>query len=904
MNKISLFILILILSITPALADYNSWHESGGTGNTYFVRGTFAQNFTEVEPPSSTSGSVTHPIVADLNNDGTNEIMLYAGNNIISILDGDDPTEEQNAIAPGEPFISPVACDIDQDGSLEYVGVFNNGTNNLVATSLSSSGDVSIVSTVIANQTNLYGRMECARFYQPQGDTKNYVLFADESRFLHIAHVTGGAWVDTIIDVGAVAEEDGEAQVFERKNDVVFSDNFHTGGENTVALVGGKVLYTYHSDGSLNDFDFSSEFSTAPAAGSTSDDKISLHVMPQSSGADRIFIGSTGDAVHGVKVRYVGGTLFQDDSVIFYSGGGLDVLRDFFWMVGPWEQSSRYDIVVVGTEVTTGPNTFYARVYAGSDHSLQFSASNDSLGDRVFYSYLVDTDNDADNDVLYFPDFGSGNTSKGIISYLGPNLSQRPTILQFPDADYQFLYTPVPVDYNNDGLLDMIYTSGNKSIFFQSSVESQTVEDFPFTLAFSSAQNESGVLSSTVDVTAGYDPERDGYTYNFAAVCSVLTTSIWNERFTTGYNFTQNDVQTNPSGLESSLTFQGLSFTIGGNFSSLDITKFHDEGIRQNMEVTLSVTPGENRTFDVLSFAENDFVTSYFRFNKTGTTVTVEQVVPFAATIPLGSTTVSGTQFQYKMTYAPVRSEFSGLEYFTVEVFVNNVSINTTSTVFENTPGSDIKDVSVFTEDDGSFIVHSLGLAGTTDFEPSFVQFQNGQQFTNNGVTFTINATSSSFAGDGFTVIPGHNEEFSYECVYDQPGTYVQRAYLAPVNTADDYTNYKEITVVIPSDLTSDDTPGTGTDFEDDETLGLIDAFLESIGLGSDLAKFLIAWVFILGMTFFGTQYHIIAGVLSFLVGLVVFVSIGWISLWIVLVLVIFAAAILVLAFKKVFGGT
>lgn len=929
------FFILALLFVIPVLADYNYWTQAGNTDrNTYDVLGSSTNNYTLITAPAADFGSRIQPLVFDTNNDDTNEIFVYSGDNVVSLLNGDDPTQELGSILLGDFDINPVLCDIDTDGQLEYVGVFNNGTRFLSFIEIDANDSITVGTPLDlgANATNQFGRMACDPFYSPAGDGSNYVLFVDSLKNLHIATYTGGSWAHEIVDVDdAVDHEANDDLDFAAgDNDVIVSDDFNVRGGRSAIFIAGTHIHEYVSLGSTteeNSYDFFGDLSIVVGREPT---QIFLALIDTGGARYRAIISTHGISQAAaalvdsdlISFRSIGNSLgsqlsIEDQEIVSVgisgAGSSTKVARH---AVADIVGSTAEDIIMYWEYDDDQGDTGRVeglRVHTGNNLSPYLSFDFNTVGtdpractedyDVVGYEkiYAVDMNDDNNKDILITCERDTGAENQHQAFFLNapfyyPNASVNVSL----GAVTGVQATPSPVDYNRDGILDLIYSDVTDTFFLQSSTTTATANNYPFNIEDEGAVNESGQIISTTLATVEFPPEQDDYIYNFAAVCDVQTSTAWYEDLRTGYNASENDVSANFFPIEDFLTFNGLTFTIGGNYTSFLLTKFHSEGVRASMTQGNGFSLDTNRTIDVLSFADDGQVTSYWRFNKTETNLTIQKVVPFQGIVTLGSTTVANGENNYEIKYTPEFDSFSGQEYFVAEFLINNVTVTETSTA--QFDGTNIQDVQVYTEGNGTFTMKYFGLSVTGDLEPEFVQFQNGQEVVVSGVTITFPAPSDSIVGEGFTVIPGFNEEFSYECIYDTPGTYRQRAYLAEPNTAGDYSNYEEITVVIPESILPDVT-GDGTDFEDDETLGLIDAFLDSLGLNTAFAKFIIAWVIILFLLFLGTTFHPMAGVIAFLVGLVIFVAMGWIPFWIVIVLVILAAALLAMTFRKVFAG-
>jgi hypothetical protein len=184
---------------------------------------------------------------------------------------------------------------------------------------------------------------------------------------------------------------------------------------------------------------------------------------------------------------------------------------------------------------------------------------------------------------------------------------------------------------------------------------------------------------------------------------------------------------------------------------------------------------------------------------------------------------------------------------------------------------------------------------------PEFVQFQNGQQITVDGVTVTTEAPAQRISGDGYDVVTGHNNTFYGICDYDVAGTYTQRHYIAPLNTFSDYSNFHELTVVVAVGTNTE--TDADASLSNDETVNQLEDFLDSLGFGGTFAKMVFWLVLTFIFAYVGFEMHPLFGLIIIPAMLVVGAMIGFLPFWVVILLVIIAAGIGAVAFRMVFNG-
>lgn len=909
MKKAILVTFALLLVLPLINADLNVLLQQGNDQrNSYNPLGTGTDDYTQIFAPGSASGTYTSPVVFDANGDEIQEIFLYGGNDIINILNGANPSFEQASVTLGEPFISPVACDIDNDGFLEYVGVFNNASADFLtfldfsAEGIATQGPVSVQ----ANQTSIFGKMVCNRFFfEENGDPSNYVMFVDTEKFLHYAKIVGGVWDETIVDSdGSVLHEDGDEYAF-GDNDVSIIENGGN-GKKVIQWISGTFIHGFTPDLQGFSDDFSGELVGFPSF----NDRVFSGVRTSPFGIDKVFVASSaigsgtttkttiilykittlvGDFSWGIDSSVQpdwGGSGFRNNQIAMAIGAYQDDGTQDLYMRQEWEQEQDQ---TDGTQV---------RIFSGLDLSLLNSSTTDALCDtepnRGFPNrmWLIDMDNDGDKDILTMCN-GAVSTERMIYYLRAPDFNQNQTIFQ--DSTVTDKMTPVPVDYNRDGEMDFIFSTPAFTYLLQSSVATSTQQNFPFTATF---KNVSGLVATT-NITALF--ENPTAFFNFASVCSITEESIWTETFTTGYNFTERNVSLNIVPPEDFLTPAGIQVGLGGNITTFNLLKEHPIGVRETMRLRVSYASSANSIVDLFALADDSRFTEFWRLNKTGLGLTIQQVVPFQGIINVGTTSLNSSFITFDVIHTPTFDAFNDIQSYDIDLFVNGVLVNgTTSTaVFE---GENIRNVQLFTQSPSNFTFIQLSLSTVSDVEPIFSQFQNGIRTTVNDVTLTVpSIVGPVVSGDGFDIITDFNNQFFSRCTYENPGVFTQRHYIAPINTAGDYSNFRELIVTIPGP--EDDVEfGDPGSFEEDPLISGLFDLLPDI-LQGPLGRLIIWLVFSALIVVTGFIISEALGLVAVALALVIGVLTGALPLWMGVVLVVVTAGVIALAMRKIFAG-
>jgi hypothetical protein len=931
--------LVLALLCTPyASADYNFYLTQGNSNaQERSIQGTSDTFDNEINGLYPTKGTSTEVLVFDANNDGVNEIFTQGINNILVVSQGTSPGAGEEMLI-GELVINPVACDVNLDGKLDYIGIFDNGTAyTLAAITITDGGGISVINSLVIplGSVNVQENLVCDLFHSRTGDTKKYVMWVDNEKYLNEYHTTGSTFAGSrsAVDPGlgypdSVSEETGLATPYGFGSDnTVLSTSFDTSGRKTLLFVAGNNLYAYYDDGESDLKSFATNLSGSFAAYNPTTTKKYVLLMGDvhDSGASKtsalLYFG--GDDVAVVdggsaplmllkqSVDYFGNTDIQITRVVntgaFCTSGCSAAVNGLFPTFAKIKSTTTGDIIgalIFRTQTGGGSAVcpLFNSIYMSNFTSKVVSHPTSGVCEQVtpvtmhprIFSVKLDSDNEPD--ILFMTRNQTSNQE--VIGYFSSltNYSTMVFLKPNPITSNDEIIAPVPVDLNKDGLLDLISSHPGKTNFFMSSpAVSPTAAAYPFAIAL----NNTDGLTSNVRVTTGFN--GTSFVFNYALVCDLSTSTVWNEQFRTGYNATLKDVSANVAPFEDFLTFDSWEITLGGNYSSANILKSYTTGVRDMMEFSVSFTESGNRTLDIISFAADNKFTSYWQVQKNGTTVRVYKVVPFQGSVLMGSTTITGALVQARFSYSPQRDSFTGIKYFDgVNINVNDVLINTTTTAQYD--GFDIKDVQLFTEDAGTFTLHTMSLSKTTDVQPSFVQFQNGVSITVSGVTVETPAPSTEIAGEGFTVHTGVNNVFYGVCEYPDAGTYLQRHYIAPTNAVD-YTNYEEISVTV-SNATSTTTGGINSEgglANDPIAVAMKDA-LGDFGFASPGYYLLAALLISFGIAYGGFLVHPVVGGIGFIVGLIFFSVIGWLPTWISVVIFISIAGMIAFFMRRVFA--
>ncbi len=266
----------------------------------------------------------------------------------------------------------------------------------------------------------------------------------------------------------------------------------------------------------------------------------------------------------------------------------------------------------------------------------------------------------------------------------------------------------------------------------------------------------------------------------------------------------------------------------------------------------------------------------------------------------IGNVTV-GSTFLVSINLTPRIETGTNAEFFVFDVFIDGVDVDgDPDTRSIGDIGNNIGRVEIFTEGIGSFTLGAMRLIVRNDDKPSFVQFENGEVTTILDITITDLAPIPEIAGDGFTIITDFNKRFFSRCQYEDAGTVVQRHYIAPKNTIDDYTNFRDLVVDLPTPFFTDELLVE----EDRRVATNIDNFIRGLGVPSSPSVKFFAWAIIMFFVIFPAfMINPFLGAIAVPILLIMGAFFGLVPLWVVILLGIFGGFIVVLLFRQ-FGAS
>lgn len=930
MNKNPIvFTTIFLLLILCVHADYN-FYDMIGNNNKY--EATFSTDaataYNAIQIPGA-KATLTEPIAFDANNDGTTELFIEQSQRV-GVFEGNDVSTALGSFGNTQG-ISPVACDVDGDGKKDYVGIFNyNGTYVLGAAKFISPGVFDIFASMNVSPTSPYGNLVCGPFYQAQGDTRNYVMWVDLQKYLWIQTVSGTGFTGVNKSVGLGTIVGNDAVTEEAQNNtgsfprgtyrIAYSPTMDTRGNGVVFFIAGRFVYMEFSNGNENNILVTPPGGAGGYAQSSANlGSIKLYGPVDSSGK-AVVVSWENDLGTGTidqprafynVIRLGGFPFYQPSSSSFSvplgtpfavadtefnpsaftrynaSGSSAESLFIHLWEantatghlgVGGGQFSRFVRVSTDGTILSTSTTSFPAALVGSGD--------NKSTG-----IMMVDMNKDG------YPDYVTAKSSDGAhwdvgyydgsTSYASANFTHLQNVTTASNDVFQL---PMQVvDVNGDGAPDIIinpYNDDDTYVLLSSAFGGTN------TIGFTAALNNTNPFQSIQKITLAQN--STDFNYNYALICDLSETTLWNEQFLLGYNFTTQNVSFNWQPPEQYLVYNGLQFTVNATYSQFDLVKEGNTGVREISRFRLKYNAPTNSTVDLLLFASDFQITGYFRLNKTGTHLEISKVFFGNDPINVANATLSSNAVDLSLLLTPI-DDVAG-DFFGVNIAINGTEVGTTSTA--QYTGRDLQNAEVFTDSPGTIRVSQMGLFSTHNPTPGFVEFQNGQRITNNGVTIENPPPQARITGDGYGVIPDFNNIFYSVCDYSALGTYTQRHFIAATGTVGDYSNFHDLTVTITN--TSTNTQGQDTTAA---TTGIA-AFFGLSGIVSDTVLAFGLWLLITlilsGLAFMG---HWILGVLTFISLLVLGVIIGWVPLWVGLVLVIIAAGLVAVAFRNLFAG-
>lgn len=960
-QSLVLFLTLLVIIPLSVHADYNFYQEYGNNpGHSHYVKTTNSQDvFTQVSLPNGNNGSFTEPVVQDINGDGITELFMQGANGVIYVLDGEDPTNVQTTLGIGRIDINPVICDVNNDGRLDYVVIVRNATtpnNAIYAIDINDEGNPELVAQGIVNKTSVHGNIACGQFYQAEGtgDDDNYIMFLDETKRLYILKaVSGGFEGDNILVAPPVIEGVLDATTEEsiytigtgtnishRNSQLAYSTSFDPSGTNTILFQAGRNAYVYQSDGVAHGINVNSSLSTSYNPGVTGGVKVYGDIRTSSTGSTRaafLYDGSRGATTAICAAQLV---ILQMNSGFSFSGR-LSITQTDTTNILPTSCTSgntpQYSSLAVVPTSSGGFNNGRDMLYLKTE-KVSATASIESPVLRIIFSQnlsqykgqtfgtsvaasmvgsgsfpngqskvmVADFNKDGDPDYL----FTLGSSAEVCIAYAPYNASSVGTFTStFGRVDcFANLSLPgnqefsAPIIYDSGGKINLAYSTDLLSAYF-TNLESNAGNNLPFHVTL----NNTVGLSSIQEVTLDFDNEQNSI--NYALTCDVSSAPVWVETFNQFYNFTTNNVSTSFSNPQNYLSFVGLTYNMTSDTQpNFDIVKNANQALRRDLTLVVQYTTSNNTITDVLAYDESNDLTLWLQLNKTGNSLEVNNINPFFIFQNIGNATLQNGVVDLQIVLMPGVNEQTNQEYFDFTIIVGNVTIGTGDTA--TLSGTTIQNVELFSGSRNTTTVYKkLALYEVSNPQPGFVQFQNHFRTTDQGVTIDVPASSDSFQGDGYTVYPGVNETFYSQCDYSTNGTYTQRHYIAPINTVDDYSNHRDLTVTVRegTDTTGEggaSGDGAASDGSGDFANDVLPGFLQALGLHSAASQ-LFFWVLLsLAISIIIFTINPIGGLLTFAVLIIVGVAVSVVSLWVVLIFVVLCAGLFALGVRYLFGGS
>lgn len=475
-------------------------------------------------------------------------------------------------------------------------------------------------------------------------------------------------------------------------------------------------------------------------------------------------------------------------------------------------------------------------------------------------------------------------------------------------------------------------------------------------------ENKNGLVSTQRVVM---QENSSDFNYQYALVCDWREETVWNDVFTSSYNATLQN--TSYSG-NTSLTFAGLIAHVNDQ-TNFNIVKTVNSGSRVVSDMNFLFTLDRNISMDYLQLASDGQITYYLRFQRNATNLTVYRINLFPSSQQLiGTSTVSTGSISVPLTieYVPAHDSFNNIDYFTTTIKYNNGTIGTDSTY--SYTGKNLKDLQLYAEtlqdaNITNLTLKSMNLVKTSNPNPTYNSFQNGNIDSSGGVTVISPPPEESFpcnSENDCTIIPGPivdtnrvcnvygyfffgvvlcqdytntlttylpkaffsdqphtvggNNVFWSQCTYDNAGTYKQRHFVSAVNSINDWTIYKDLTVTIDGQTTNstvllpDGQPAIQTP---DGTTNPVAELFTGFGIGSGMA--LVIWLLFsvaMGVVVTaiiaklgGMGAGMVLGIVTFFGLLIAGYPLGLIPGYVIIMLIVFAALAIAGTARMVLSG-
>lgn len=916
------FALVLLLCLLPVVhASYSIYPELGSNEK-------FSGRYLDAATPSYTTyrvvdaiASQTEPIAFDADLDGATEIFIPV-NGGVSIYEASDPTNSIGTI-PGTPAISPVACDIDGDGLLDYVDVVTDGSSySLVAGKFDADHNFVVFAQKAVTPTNSTGNIVCGDLFAGTGDARFYALYVDQRKYVNAWTAAGTAFAGLNISLGSSIEDENLYGNFSKgSHRVAFSETGGAFNMQTLFYFAGQNAYAY-----------------LPGAGAGT--YATVNITPYCS-------GPSGYCRSGVKmgsVQTYGGVLSSGSVAVYHFDNDLGSndatvpARSFYNVVRP---SLSFGVrSLVGTNFSIGPGaTIITNPFEGITSPTAFGLLRTSDSSDSLFSIMYDTQTAQ-------PVINSRTYDVVVATTTGTVLNQ--TIFQLNNSGQAFGKTAgiFVADMNKDGYADIVQAKENSSSTYAIGYYSGITGYASFTslTTIATSANLFGVTAQAVDLNDDGSPDLiinsavDGQTYvimsgggvstnrplpfsvtvptvgsnasrqkitssitltdyAYSVSCNIAqATTIWNEQFLPGYNFTLQNVSLNVVPGEQFLTYNGLQFTINATYPQFNLFKQANSGTNSVSRMRVLYDAPVNSSMDILLFGTDTQLAGFFRVNKTGSAVMIYKVVFGADPINVANATLSSNALDLSLFFTPVH-DING-DFFSVDITLNGVALGSTSTA--QFTGQNLASAQLFSNTAGTLLLHQFGLFFASNPTPDYVQFANGQRSTIGGVTVTSPAPLAAITGDGFTVTPDFNDVFYSGCRYSSAGTYTQRHYLQRIGDVLDYLNYRDVTVTVVS------TPVNGSTIagnQQDEFTTNLSSLADGLGLRDPASK-LFFWFIISILVAIGLfLIHWMLGLTGFVGMLLIGAPLGFVPVWVLLIFVIICAAIGAMAYRSIASG-
>jgi len=952
MKQNYIVIAIIALFILPFVnADYNRYVGAGDTTtiSDYIINGAFTTSIagSDISP---TTGEYSEPISYDFDNDGNTELIYFGGDNITYMARSPNPNTIIDSVPLGDPQAIPVVCNLE--GAYRYVGIFRSGTQDTLYVLDVENHSLTIkyaqnVTDTSPNITGFIGGghsiawnpIRCYPFYGNKYDGSNpstlnsYAIWLDKNKTINFFTVNNGVMNLTTKDVNADFYDQNAVHPRLYSHDVVVDNTFDKGGEVTLQFIAGDMFFVMDENNDVYSSNISSKMYGSGGL---------LRLMGgfrngQGGGTGTVYYSSLASASGNMVGQSYGTTSIFGNDNIQTINSSVTLIAGYNMGVGKVVKATKDDVfriefAAAGIQVAVLSSS---TMLANQSTTLPPNALSDLYSKRLNVFAI--------GGKLYVPYYAT------LYEVNPSNITQTYRVFNTSFVG-PMQGTAVPIDLDGDSYLDWFVSApdGNAPRIFRSGIttESLTENNYPFVVTLNSTSLVP--LSSDANIIVEFnDTER---IYNYAVACNMNEESIWSEQFRIRYNSTDKNITFFPDAIENHMTANGLTLYLDNTtFDQYDFYKEGAEDYTGNLRQKIVMTRVGDNTLDYIAYTKDGYMTYWLRLEKNNTNIKAYKVLPGNVTNIGNYTTIGGSE-DLNINFEPTYDFDNDKNYFLVSVVQNGNTIFTDDNFAYD--GSSIGDVELYTETTPSsnttVYIKQLSLNKYGVVKPEFTQFQNGiiadirpeptavslldtildlTNFANpaalllNGYSSIIDTVEESqyvqvipppyaaVEGDGYTVLADYNDVFFSRCEYSKPGNYTQRHYIAPRDTGDDYTNYEELTVEIKTTASSADdleskaneSPISGFffGFIKDPVTALVVGLLLSLGL-SILLVFLTNWV-TKGNT--GGFLLVMIGGVGFVVGLIMTWAIGLTPLWVILLLVIIAAALTALAFRYAVSG-